>query len=319
MLAAERRARRGDGVLREGAEPLMDDDILKAGQQANELAPRAWLAAVPLVVLIATVVSFLVSTGLQAAIADPAGYATAIERGATSWLGFILSNAASYDALVYGAAAGCSVAVVASVGSGALTLTSSVQAFVRGLQAMLLAIVVLCLAWSIGQVMDDLHAGPYVAQLIGNTVPPWSLGTLAFLLAAVMAFATGTSWGTIAILFPIVIPVVALHGAAPGFEAILLGTSSANPCRGCLRRSLLADLRHDRLVIDRERRRPPRPHAHPSAVRTVMRRRRHPVRLSAVRTRRTRLGPDRDRSRGLGDLFTHGWKARRRTLTKAGR
>ena len=227
MLTAERRARKTGQVLREGAEPLMDASLLEDSDRVKDVAPRAWLAVLPLAVLIGTIMAVLLGTGLEAAGLDPEGYQAATARGAVGWLGFIMSNAASYDALVYGGAASCAIGLGLSVGVGALSLKDGLQAFVRGLQAMLLAILVLCLAWSIGSVMDDLRAGPYVAQLVGETVPPWSLGALAFLLAGVMAFATGTSWGTIAILFPIVVPVVALHTGTPGFENVLLGTTSA--------------------------------------------------------------------------------------------
>ncbi len=227
MLTAERRARTRGLLLREGAEPLLDAGLLEDRERMKEAIPRAWLAVVPLIVLIVTVVTVLLSTGLAAAATDPEGYAAATDRGVVGWLGFIMSNAASYDALVYGGATSCAVSLVTSVSVGAMHLKNGLQAFVRGLQAMLMAILVLCLAWAIGSVMDDLHAGPYVAGLVGDAVPAWSLGALAFLLASVMAFATGTSWGTLAILFPIIVPVVALHSASPGFENILLGTTSA--------------------------------------------------------------------------------------------
>lgn len=227
MLAAERRARHQGLVLREGAEPLMDATLLEDRARLKDRPPRAWLALLPLVMMIGVVISVLVGTGIESAGADPEGYRAATERGATGWLGFVLSNAASYDALVYGGAAGSALALAAALAAGALTLKEGLDAFVRGLQAMLLAVVVLCFAWAIGQVMDDLSAGPYVAELVGRSVPGWSLSTIAFLLAAVMAFATGTSWGTMAILFPVVIPVVALHSDTSGFETILLGTSSA--------------------------------------------------------------------------------------------
>ncbi len=227
MLTAERRARQTGRVLREGAEPLMDASLLEDSDRVKAAVPRAWLAVLPLLTLIGTIMFVLLGTGLEAAAADPAAYQEASSRGFVGWLGFIMSNAASYDALVYGGASSCAVGLALSIGVRALSLKDGLQAFVRGLQAMLLAILVLCLAWSIGSVMDDLRAGPYVAQLVGDTVPPWSLGALAFLLAGIMAFATGTSWGTIAILFPIVVPIVALHTGAPEFENILLGTTSA--------------------------------------------------------------------------------------------
>ncbi len=227
MLTAERRARHLGKLIRDGGEPLMDAGLVEEADRMNAAPPRWWLAAVPLVALVGCVLLVLLFTGLGAASSDPTGYAEAQAGGFTRQMGYILSNAASYDALVYGSGLGVALAIVLSVASRALGLKESLDAFVRGVRAMILAVIVLCLAWSIGKVMADLHAGTFVATLIGDQLPPWSLSTITFVLAAVMAFATGTSWGTMAILFPIVIPVAALHAQAPGFEPILLGTSSA--------------------------------------------------------------------------------------------
>jgi Na+/H+ antiporter NhaC len=225
MLRAERRARIEGKLIRDGGEPLMDAGLVEEAKAMTAVPPRWWMAAVPLVVLVGTVIAVLLYTGLSAAGADPGGYAKAAAEGPVRVLGYILSNAASYDALVYAGGLSCGVGFAMSVKT--LGLKRTVDVFVAGLRAMILAVVVLCLAWSIGKVMNDLYAGQFVAQLIGGELPAWSLGVITFLLASIMAFATGTSWGTMAILFPITIPVVALHAGTPGFEACLLGTSSA--------------------------------------------------------------------------------------------
>lgn len=227
MLTAERRARSTGKLIRDGGAPLMDAGLMDEAEAALTAKPRAWLAILPLLVLVGTVLAVLGVTGLAAAQGDAAGFEAARQAGLTRSLGFILSNAASYDALVYAGGASAALALVTSVGTGALSLEKAINAFVQGLRAMVLAVVVLSLAWSIGHVMDSLHAGAFVAELIGDSVPQWALSSLTFVLAALMAFATGTSWGTMAILFPIVIPVVALHGDSALFEATLLGTSSA--------------------------------------------------------------------------------------------
>ncbi len=227
MLTAERRARREGKVLRDGAEPLLDAGLVEDSAAIEKTVPRAWLAFVPLAVLIVTVLGVLVTSGLSAAEAKPEAYRIAVEAGIVRWMGFILSNAASYDALVYGAAASSAVAMVLAWLAGALDLRSGIQAFVRGLQAMLLALVILALAWSVGQVMEDLHSGTYVVGLVGEALPGWSIGSLAFVLAALIAFATGTSWGTMAVLFPIVVAVAKVHIDTPEFETILLGSTSA--------------------------------------------------------------------------------------------
>jgi Na+/H+ antiporter NhaC len=199
MLAAERRARTTGLVLREGGSPLMDAELLEDTRRLEGVVPRVWLALVPVLVLLGTVLGVLAAKGAGA----------------------------SYDALLYGAAASVAVASGAAALVRALSLAEATEALVRGFRAMTLAVVVLVLAWSLGRVMGDLKAGEVVASLIAGAIPMWSLPTLTFLLAGLMALATGTSWGTMAILFPILLPVVAEHQGAPGFYELLIGSTSA--------------------------------------------------------------------------------------------
>ncbi|MEO1171886.1 MAG: Na+/H+ antiporter NhaC family protein, partial [Myxococcota bacterium] len=86
---------------------------------------------------------------------------------------------------------------------------------------------VLILAWSIGSVMDALHAGAFVSGALSGTLPLWTIPSLSFVLAAMIAAATGSSWATMAVLFPIVIPLVAASQGDPNFEPVFLATASA--------------------------------------------------------------------------------------------
>jgi Na+/H+ antiporter NhaC len=92
--------------------------------------------------------------------------------------------------------------------------------------------VILVLAWGLGGVTGAMGTGPYLASLLQDSLPLTLLPGLVFLVAAVTAFSTGTSWGTMAILFPVVIPLAVAMGAGVGFAggehyAILLGTMSS--------------------------------------------------------------------------------------------
>lgn len=155
MLKAERRARRGDGLLGPDAKPLMDSNLLHGGDEVPP--PRAWLAFGPIGVLLLVALSVMVLTGLDGAVTDPAGWAEAKDEGPLRIVGFILGNSASYDALVYGAGSGAAAAIIFAGAVGALKTGPALDAFVRGVQATVMAVMVLILAWSIGSVMDALH------------------------------------------------------------------------------------------------------------------------------------------------------------------
>ncbi len=79
-------------------------------------------------------------------------------------------------------------------------------------------IIVLVLAWSMADVTADLNAKGYLISILGDALPAALLPAVIFVLAAVTAFATGTSWGTMGILLPLVLPltwaVMSVNGMA---------------------------------------------------------------------------------------------------------
>lgn len=81
---------------------------------------------------------------------------------------------------------------------------------IDGIKLMLPAILVLMLAWSLGDIMrDKLETGKFLAYLIANSsINTVLLPTIFFFIATVIAFALGSSWGTAAMLFPIAIPMI---------------------------------------------------------------------------------------------------------------
>ena len=103
-----------------------------------------------------------------------------------------------------------------------LPIADGFLAWVQGIKAMVPAFIVLTLAWSIGMVCEELQTAPYLVELLSGILHPAWLPTLIFLTAAAISFSTGTSWGTMGILLPIVVPLAyevsrtATGGAADG-------------------------------------------------------------------------------------------------------
>jgi Na+/H+ antiporter NhaC len=100
------------------------------------------------------------------------------------------------------------------------------------MRAMLLAGVILILAWSLSNVTEVLGTAYYLSHLLEGNLRPEFLPVLVFLTAASISFATGTSWGTMAILVPLVIPLAVDMGGGAGFDAgahysLLLGSISS--------------------------------------------------------------------------------------------
>ena len=214
MLRAERRARREGKPLRDGARPA-------ASFEDAALAPRPGVpqrmlnALVPIGVVILVIAAGLGIDGLAKV------RAAGLEPGLRN----ILAQADSYRAMLWASLAGSITAIGLVVGQRLLGLGEAMQAWLAGMKSMVLAMVILTLAWALGGVCQKLHTADYMVKVIGPWLSAGLLPALVFLVSALVSFATGTSWGTMGILFPIVVPLA--HGLAPGSDPVMLGAISS--------------------------------------------------------------------------------------------
>jgi Na+/H+ antiporter NhaC len=204
MLRAERRAVGGE-VLRPGAQPLMDRELTEV--DASEAADGSWVNAIlPIASVILFVVFGLYLSG-RYNVSDP-------DAGMRE----IISAADSYAVLLWASFGASLVAVVTVRVTRALRFTQALEAWVTGAKSMLIAIMILVLAWAIGAICQEhLQTGPWVLSQV-RPDPQW-LPLITFLACAFIAFATGTSFSTMAIVLPIAGPMAwALTGDASGLD-----------------------------------------------------------------------------------------------------
>jgi len=199
MAKAERRAAQGDGLHRVGANLPVDTD--SDDMKPKEGAPQLWFnAALPVLAVVMVVLIGLYTSGRAVV-------------GPDADLRDVFGAAASYDALLWGSLAGALVAVFLSLSQRILTLSECVDAAVGGFRSMMLAMVILVLAWSMGAVTEAIGTSSFLALLLSDRVAIELIPVIVFISSGAMAFATGTSWGTMAIMLPVVIPLtVALGG-----------------------------------------------------------------------------------------------------------
>src|SRR5690606_34978711 len=95
---------------------------------------------------------------------------------------------------------------------------------ISGFKTMMSAVTILILAWSLAAVTEEMHTAQFLTQLFSDTVPLWLIPAITFVLSALVAFSTGTSWGTMAIIYPLMIPLTYQLGISAGLdhEAILI-------------------------------------------------------------------------------------------------
>ncbi|WP_353894136.1 Na+/H+ antiporter NhaC family protein [Proteinivorax hydrogeniformans] len=120
------------------------------------------------------------------------------------WVAFTESDPAF--SLIYGGL----IAVVITFAMYAIKRTlpfgEIFESFVDGMKTMMGVIVVLALAWTIGAVIGDLNVRTYIADIVADgSIPMFLIPVTMFLISALVAFSTGSSWGTFSIMVPIAI------------------------------------------------------------------------------------------------------------------
>lgn len=195
-------------------------------KEADETKRWAWLAAVlPVCVCIATVGIVLVITGLRE-VGKPA-----IDIGSVRFAGEVLGHGDSYLALIFGGAVGLVAAILSHLLLKLCSVDVALVGLVKGAWQMMPAMLILWFAWALSAMTDRdaLDTGGYLASVLSDRLDPRLLPTVVFVIAGAMAFATGTSWGTMAILTPLSIslalgldPVTDAGGGPSG--AIALAT-----------------------------------------------------------------------------------------------
>ncbi len=213
MYAAEVRARAGQVSPVSGYHlPAMHGDNLEV---KDGVALRPINAIVPIVVLIVSLVTALYLTG----------------EGDT--LTEIIGSADAYKAMLWASLLSALVAGGMTISQGILSTHETVDAWFGGVRAMLFAMIVLVLAWALSSVTGHLHTADYLVSRLADTLPPALVPATVFVLSAVTAFTTGTSWGTMGILMPLVIPlswaVMQQHGmSGPDDMHILYSAIACN-------------------------------------------------------------------------------------------
>ncbi len=231
MLRAERRAAADGALIARGDVPLADF-ASPATEPPPGIPHRAINALAPLLTMVVVTVGGLYTSGLAALAADGRGRADFPRLGA--WLREVFSAADPYSTLLWGSLAAVVVAAALPLAQRLLTIREAMTGMVEGFRAMLLALVVLVLAWSIGSTCEALGTADYLVGLTAGVLSPHWLPALVFVISAAVAFATGSSWGSMAILVPLVIPIShglsLTHGHPVGSESytvFLLGTVSS--------------------------------------------------------------------------------------------
>ena len=135
-------------------------------------------------------------------------------------------DADSARVLIWVSMIGSIIAILLGMLQGFITIGDGVTAWTNGVRSIIMAICIILLAWAINGICNDLNTANYIVEMVTGVVPYWLLPSIIFIIACIISFSTGTSWGTMAILLPISIPL-AYHLNLEHYNDVIASTHNA--------------------------------------------------------------------------------------------
>ncbi len=207
MKKAEERTRGGE-LLWPNATPMIDEEVLSP-PPIDRIPPRAINMFLPIaaMVLFMPVALFITGNGR-------------------------LQDGSGSTSVLWSVLVGLAVSWVLLLAQRAFTQDELVKIGLKGAGALVPLALILLLALALGDVIEALGTGVYVAQVTAGTMPNYLYLPLVFVVSGGIAFSTGTSWGTFAIMLPIAVPAAETLGLplAPFVAAALAGGIFGDHC-----------------------------------------------------------------------------------------
>ncbi len=196
MLAAERR------TIKNGNEETVKSNTAESSNALNGLLPIA--------VLLITLIAVMWGSGTGTTIQE------------------ILGTADSFKALMWSSFLACICAALLPLIQKLMTFDQVLKSWLKGVETTVVALMVLILSWALADATQGLRAADFLISMIGDDISMAILPAIVFLVAAITAFSTGTSWGTMALLLPLTIPVAwSAQSVDPSLSFLMPATVAA--------------------------------------------------------------------------------------------
>lgn len=258
MYIAEKRARTTGEVSRRTSEVAEEADM--EDLKPVKGAPLKWYnAVIPVGLVILMTIFGLVDTGMAST------YSELVSNGITvnsqGWgsiwsamgsllgeessffmkIGKLIGNSDSYVSLLWASLSGVVAAIILTVGGKIMKLNDAVGTMITGFKTMLPALIILTLAWSLATTTVELNTATFLTSALKDSVNPFVMPMILFVMAALIAFSTGSSWSTMAILYPIAIPTTWAICQAQGISTAVSTELLYNAISVVLAASVLGD------------------------------------------------------------------------------
>ena len=195
MKKAEIRARDHGLILREGAVPMMDDSLSMMEAKPG-IRERSFNMIIPVATMVLLMPTFLIYTGWSSA--SGKGLAKAWEA---------LSKGSGSSAVLYAVSGAILTAIFMYKAQRLMGIREMIDLCLHGMSGMVGITILTVLAFALNNMCRDLGTGQYMADIAGQFVTPALVPALIFIIAGIISFSTGTSWGAFAIMIAVAVPL----------------------------------------------------------------------------------------------------------------
>ncbi len=198
MFRAEKRAHEEGKPSADDATPMLAEDSVDLAPPAD-VEHRGRNALLPVLLLVGLTMCLIFYFGMQ-------GTSESDRSGAWWEIGAtILGAGESQRALMIASFFALLLAIGLAMGQRILSLGQAIGAALKSAHSLIFAVIILILAWAIGNTCEDLGTAEFLTAAFHGSFEPWLLPMVMFAISSLIAFSTGTSYGTMAILLPNVV------------------------------------------------------------------------------------------------------------------
>lgn len=197
MKKAAERTESGQ-LLWENAQPMVSDDVLEA-EIVPGVKPAARNMIIPIAVMIAAMPGILLYTGWTGIPEQYSGFEKIL---------WALGNGSGSKAVLIAVTLAILSAVLLYKAQGIMDIKENFDWIMKGIAALIPLALLMLMAFAIGNVCKELGTGLYASHIIGSYLDPAFIPALLFIVSSFIAFSTGTSWGTFAIMVGIAVPLI---------------------------------------------------------------------------------------------------------------
>ncbi|NVJ88503.1 MAG: sodium:solute symporter [Flavobacteriaceae bacterium] len=203
MKKAEERTKTTGLLMNENAKPMVSDEVTSYPPKEG-IPARAYNMIVPLLVMVLMMPINLVYTGWEN-----------VEKSNSFWnhVSLAIGEGSGSSSVLYAVITAILVAISMYMIQGFLKPKEAVNLTLKGISELMPLALLMLLAFAIGDACKVLDTGNYVANSTESWLTPELLPAVIFVVSSFIAFSTGTSWGTFAIMMAIAVPMANIHNA----------------------------------------------------------------------------------------------------------